>query len=423
MVVEIISVGTELLLGNIVNTNAAFLSEQCAILGLSCFHQEVVGDNKKRLSEVIGTAVSRSDVVILGGGLGPTQDDLTKECAAEVLGMPLVEDANTHNRIKEYLEKRGYPITENNWKQAWVPVGCKIVDNENGTAPGIIMEKEGKHVILLPGPPNELIPMFYQDIRPYLDALTPGTIYSRTVKLCGIGESMAEEMVRDLIDEQTNPTIATYAKTGEVHLRVTASAEDEKAAKALVKPMVKELKERFGNAIYTTDSEVTLEKAVMDSLMAQNMTICTAESCTAGLLAARLTNVAGASDVIKCGYITYSNKAKRRMLGIKKTLLDTVGPYSKECAKAMAKNAAVESGADVAVSVTGIAGPDGGTEETPVGTVFIGCSVKGEVTVKEYHFGGNRAKIREQAVAYALIQVRECLLQYNSEVMFGKKEK
>ena len=423
MVVELISVGTEILLGNIVNTNAAYLSEKCAELGLSCYYQDVVGDNEERLQETIRTALSRADILLISGGLGPTQDDLTKEAAAGVMGKPLYLHEESKASIQQFFEERGLEITDNNWKQAMMPEGCIVVDNPNGTAPGVIMAENGKHVVLMPGPPNEMIPMFENSIIPYLNKLQSGVIYSQTVKICGVGESKAETMVKDLIEGQTNPTIATYAKTGEVHLRVTAGAEDEKAAKKLVKPIVKELKSRFGSHIYTTDNDVTLEKAVVDLLFANKLTITTVESCTGGLLSARLINVPGVSEVFKSGYVTYSNKAKRRLLGVKKNLLEKRGAVSKEVARDMAKGAALVSKSDVTVSITGIAGPDGGTEEKPVGLVYIGCNVRGKITVKEYHFSGDRAKIRENTVSAALTLLRECVLQYYSEVTFGGKEK
>lgn len=423
MTVEIIAVGTEILLGNIVNTNAAYLAEKCAGLGLSCYHQDVVGDNEERLCETIRLALSRSDILLLTGGLGPTQDDLTKEAAAKVMGKSLYLHEASRDAIKLFFEKRGLEITGNNWKQAMVPEGCIVVENPNGTAPGIIMAENGKHVILMPGPPNELVPMFETSIIPYLSKLQSCVIFSQTVKICGVGESKLETMVKDLIEKQTNPTIATYAKTGEVHLRVTARAENEKEAKKLVKPVVKELKGRFGSNIYTTDDAVTLEKSVVDLLLANHLTICTVESCTGGLLAARLINVPGVSEVFKAGYITYSNKAKRRLLGVKKNLLIKHGAVSEQVAKEMARGAALASKADVTFSVTGIAGPSGGTEEKPVGLVYMGCNVCGRVTVKKCQFSGNRAKIRENTVAAALSLMRECILQYYSEVTFGGKEK
>lgn len=422
MIVELISVGTEILLGNIVNTNAAYLSEKCAALGLSCYYQDVVGDNEERLCETIKTALSRADILLLSGGLGPTQDDLTKEVAARVMGKPLYLHEESKAAIQAFFEKRGLEITDNNWKQAMMPEGCIVVDNPNGTAPGVIMAENGKHVILMPGPPNEMIPMFETSIIPYLSRLQSGVIFSQTVKVCGVGESKVETMVKDLIEGQTNPTIATYAKTGEVHLRVTARADDEKEARKLVKPVVKDLKARFGGHIYTTDNEVTLEKAIVDLLLANKLTISTVESCTGGLLAARLINVPGVSEVFKSGYITYSNKAKRRLLGIKKNTLLKHGAVSKEIAREMVKGAALISKADVTVSVTGIAGPDGGSEEKPVGLVYIGCNVCGRITVKEYHFSGDRSKIRENTVSAALSLMRECILQYYSEVTFGGKK-
>ena len=372
MTVELISVGTELLLGNIVNTNAAYLAEKCADLGLSCFYQSVVG----------------------------------------VMHEP------SKKRIEEYFTSRNMELTENNWKQAMMPEGAIAVNNENGTAPGVIIEDGEKKVILLPGPPNEMIPMFEKSIMPYLEGSDPEVIYSQTVKICGVGESKAETLIKDMIDSQSNPTIATYAKNCEVHLRVTAKAAGEKEAKKLVTPVVKELKNRFGPCIYTTNADITLEKAVVDLLIANKLTVSTVESCTGGMLAARLINVSGVSDVYKSGYITYSNKAKRRILGIKKGLLEKKGAVSEEVAKEMAKGAAAISRAEVAVSITGIAGPGGGTEEKPVGLVYIACSVCGKIKVRKYNFRGNRAKIRETAVSSALILMRQCVLEYYSEVAF-----
>ncbi len=423
MTVEIISVGTEILLGNIVNTNAAYLSEKCAGLGLSCYYQDVVGDNEERLFETIKLAWSRADILLLSGGLGPTQDDLTKEVAAKVLGKTLYLHEETKEAIRKFFEERKIEITENNWKQAMVPEGCIVLDNPNGTAPGIIMAQDNKHVVLMPGPPNEMIPMFETAVMPYLSKLQSCVIYSQTVKICGVGESKAESMVADLIEAQTNPTIATYAKTGEVHLRVTARAEDEKEAKKLIKPMIKDLKGRFGNHVYTTDDEVTLEKAVVDLLAANDLTACTVESCTGGMLSARLINVPGVSDVFKSGYVTYSNKSKRRLLGIKKNILVKYGAVSEQIAREMARSAAALAKTDVCISTTGIAGPDGGSPEKPVGLVYIGCNVCGKITVKECHFSGSRSKIRESAVSAALSLMRECILAHYSEVTFGGKEK
>ena len=411
MVVELICVGTELLLGNIVNTNAAYLSEKCALLGLSMYHQSVVGDNAERLKESLETALNRSDVVILSGGLGPTQDDLTKETAAEVMGIPLKEDPHSRERIEEYFKNSQYKvITDNNWKQALVPEGAIVLDNENGTAPGIIMEKNGKSVILLPGPPGELIPMFEGKVYDYLNKLQPEIIYSTMVRICGLGESFVENEIRDLIDNQTNPTIATYAKIGQVDLRVTAKAASEKEAAKLAKPMLKELVKRFGDHIYTMDEHKSLEEVIVHFLKERSLTLTTGESCTGGMIAARITDVPGASEVFKQGLVTYSNRAKRKLLDVKKTTLKEYGAVSEKTAKEMAKNGAFITGSDACVSVTGTAGPTGGTEEKPVGLVYIGCCYNNKTVVKEFHFKGERQKIREQATANALILLRECIL-------------
>ena len=411
MVVELICVGTELLLGNIVNTNAAYLSEKCALLGLSMYHQSVVGDNAERLKESLETALNRSDVVILSGGLGPTQDDLTKETAAEVMGIPLKEDPHSRERIEEYFKNSQYKvITDNNWKQALVPEGAIVLDNENGTAPGIIMEKNGKSVILLPGPPGELIPMFEEKVYDYLNKLQPEIIYSTMVRICGLGESFVENEIRDLIDNQTNPTIATYAKIGQVDLRVTAKATSEKEAAKLAKPMLKELVKRFGDHIYTMDEHKSLEEVIVHFLKERSLMLTTAESCTGGMIAARITDVPGASEVFKQGLVTYSNRAKRKLLDVKKTTLKEYGAVSEKTAKEMAKNGAFITGSDACVSVTGTAGPTGGTEEKPVGLVYIGCCYNNKTVVKEFHFKGERQKIREQATANALILLRECIL-------------
>ena len=411
MVVELISVGTELLLGNIVNTNTQFLAEKCALLGLSMYHQVVVGDNRERLAEVIRTALKRSDVIILTGGLGPTEDDLTKEVCAEVMGFPLEEDAHTRERLEQYFKNSIYKeIPENNWKQAIIPVGAIVLDNGNGTAPGLILEKYGKSAILLPGPPSELYPLFMNQVFPYLQKMQPEVIRSQMIKVCGMGESQVEDKILDLIDKQGNPTIATYAKTGEVHIRVTAKAADEEEAKKLVKPVVKEIKSRLGDYVYTTREDETLEMAVVKLLQKYELTVTTAESCTGGLLAGRIVNVPGASEVFNEGFITYSNKAKRRNLDVSKSTLKKYGAVSEQTAKEMATGGVFATDSDACVAVTGIAGPDGGTEEKPVGLVYIATYMKDKVNVEKYQFKGNRAKIREQAVVKGLDLLRRSIL-------------
>ena len=416
---EFIFVGTEILLGNILNTNAQFLSEQCAALGVSCYYQTVVGDNKERIREAFLNARERSDIVILSGGLGPTEDDLTKETVAEALEIPLVKDKRAMDEIREFFAKRGFEMPAINEKQAFVPEGSIVMYNENGTAPGVIVEKDGKAAILLPGPGVELMPMFETYVKPYLLDKSEWVIVSKTVKMCGIGESAVDEKIRDLTENSSNPTVAPYAKIGEVHIRITAKAPTEKEASKMIKPVVRELKNRFGSYIYTTDTDVTLEKACVDLLISNKLTVSTVESCTGGLVAGRLINVPGVSEVLKLCYVTYSNKAKRKVLGIKKGVLEKHTAVSREVCEEMLKGVGMINKADVVISVTGLAGPDGGTEAIPVGTVFIGCSVKGKITVEKYQFSGSRAKIRESAVAYSLILLRRCVLEYFSEVTFS----
>lgn len=412
MVVEIICVGTEILMGNIVNTNAAYLAAKCAGLGLSCYYQSVVGDNEGRLYEAVKIAYERADVVILSGGLGPTQDDLTKETAAKVLGKELYMHEPSKEAIIRYMGRRGLQITENNWKQAMVPEGCIVVDNPNGTAPGIIMEENNTHVILLPGPPGELIPMFETSIVPYLKKLTPDVLYSVMVKICGVGESIAEDRIKDIISSQTNPTIATYAKTGEVHLRVTAKAESEDLAKELTVPMVEELKKRFGNAVFTTEEAVSLEESIIKIMKDKKLTLGVAESCSGGMLSTRLISVPGVSEVYKAGLVTYSNEAKHALIHVSNDTLEKYGAVSEETAREMVLGTLDTAEADFAVAITGIAGPDGGTEEKPVGLVYIACGCKEDIVVKKCLFNGNREKIRQSSTANALIMLREAVLQH-----------
>ncbi len=413
MVVELISVGTELLMGNIVNTNAAYLSEKCVQLGLSVYHEITVGDNKGRLMDVIRTAAERADILILSGGLGPTQDDLTKEAVAEVFHKKLLEDAHTRKRIQEYFKHREdiSVIPENNWKQAEIMEGSRVLDNDNGTAPGLIVENDrGVKAVLLPGPPNELVPMFEQQVLPYLRELCPYSIYSVMVKVCGIGESAVEMQLLDLIEEQENPTIATYAKTGEVHIRVSARAQSEEKARELMKPVLTKIMRKLSGHIYSMDEKETLEESVVALLKKYDLTLAAAESLTGGMFSARIVNVPGASDVLKGSFVTYTNKAKRKMVGVKKSTLYKHTAVSKETAEEMAKGAAAELGADVAVAMTGVAGPDRDEEGKPVGLVYIACLAKGKVAVKKYQFQGNRQKIRENTVVAALNLVRKCVV-------------
>ncbi len=413
MTVELISVGTEILLGNIVNTNANYLSQKCAELGFSLYYQIAVGDNETRVCDVIKTSISRSDIVILTGGLGPTQDDMTKEAVAKVFGLELLMDEASRERIDDYFKFRYKDtpaiVTENNWKQALKIEGSIVVDNDNGTAPGYIVEQGEKAIILLPGPPSEMIPMFETHILPYLQKKQNKVFVSSMVKICGVGESKAETDIIDLIEGQTNPTIAPYAKSGEVHFRVTAAADNEAEARQMIEPVVKELYTRFGDNIYTIEENETLEDAVVKLLKQNHMTLATAESCTGGLLTGRLVNVSGVSEFLREGFITYSNDAKMKYLNVKPETLKEFGAVSSQTAEEMVLGAARASGASAALAVTGIAGPEGGTQEKPVGLVYIACLSNDEVTVKEYRLKGNRQKVREISVIYALDLLRRSL--------------
>ena len=411
MTVELISVGTEILLGNIVNTNAAWLSEQCARLGLSCYYQSVVGDNAVRLKEQIQQALNRSDIVILTGGLGPTTDDLTKETAAQLMGKGLVMDMHSLERVEAYFKARRIEMTENNKKQALCPEGAMVLDNDNGTAPGLILEENGKRMILLPGPPNELHPLFEQQVKPYLQKLSPEIFYSRTVKLCGIGESKAAAMIQDMIDAQTNPTIAPYAKTGEVELRLTAKAENTEKAEAMLMPLEKAVRDALGDAVYAEGEDGNLQKTVVSMLLSRGLTLATAESCTGGLIAKKITEVAGASACFQTGFVTYANETKEKLLGVSHDMLKEYGAVSEQTALAMSLGARKRSGSDIGVGVTGIAGPGGGTEEKPVGLVYISISAKDFHQSYRLLLTGGRDMVRERAAMHVLDMVRRYLLE------------
>lgn len=385
---EILCVGTELLLGEIVNTNASYLSLRLAELGISVYHQSVVGDNPKRLSEELSASLSRADLVILTGGLGPTADDLTKETAAELFGLSLVEDEKALNDIKAFFSRTGRTMTENNAKQALVPDGCHILYNDWGTAPGMAIEGkegselEGKTAILLPGPPREMKNMFEARVKPYLAARSGRVIVSKNLHLIGIGESAAESILRPLIDKCENPTLAPYAKDGEVRFRITALAESEAEGASMCDSLAEKVRaSEVGKYVYGTDVG-SMENAVVMALAADGETVATAESCTGGLIAKRLTDLAGVSAVFLGGAVTYANEAKMKMIGVSRESLEAYGAVSEQVAAEMARGVREALGSDFGISTTGIAGPGGGTPEKPVGTVYIavdspyGCRVK-----------------------------------------------
>lgn len=353
MRVELVSVGTEILLGDIVNTNAHYLSKRLAELGVSVTHQVTVGDNAERLKDALGQALSRSDMVIATGGLGPTPDDLTKEACAEFFGIPLVPDRESLEEIENYFAAKGLAMPECNKKQAMLPESCCVMKNENGTAPGCIMEKDGKYIAVLPGPPGEMKPMFENSLLPFLKRFSSGTIKSRSVRIFGVGESAMSERVSDLLGGE-NPTVAPYAKSGESLLRVTAKAESEEEAEKLLLPVVEDIKNRFGDSVYGVDCE-SIEQAVINLLIEKGIKVASAESCTAGLISKRLTDISGASEAFPGGVVSYSNDVKQGLLGVNKEHLMKYGAVSPVVAAEMALGAVKATGADAAVSVTGIA--------------------------------------------------------------------
>lgn len=406
---EIITVGTELLLGDILNSNSQFLSRELAAYGIELLYQSTVGDNTARLKRVLALALERSDLVLITGGLGPTPDDLTRETVCETLGLPLVLHEESWKRIQEYFASTGREMTENNQKQAMLPEGCTVFPNDYGTAPGCAIERDGHVVILLPGPPKELVPMFQTYVAPYLSAFSGGTIFSQTIGVFGIPESTVAERLADLLSG-ANPTVAPYAKDGEVTLRVTAQAENVEAARALCAPVVEEIRSRLGANVYGVNSG-SLQKAVVDLLREKGKKIATAESCTAGMLSGRLTEVAGASAVFECGVAAYSKEIKHQVLGVSEELLEKYGAVSPEVASAMAVGARRVGQADLGVGITGVAGPDT-SEGKPVGTVYIALADEKRTWVKKIvagHSTQDREYVRFVATSHALDLVRRYL--------------
>ena len=411
MKAEIIAVGTEILLGDIVNTNAQFISKELASIGIDVFRQEVIGDNEDRLFEMLDEALKRSDIVITTGGLGPTGDDLTKETACKYFGMNLVLHQKSLEELKKYFARLNKEITESNMKQVYFPKESIVLPNPNGTAPGAILEKDNKFIIILPGPPKEMKPMFLNHVKKFLSAKGNGMIVSKVIRILGIGESFAAEKLKDLIDGSINPTIAPYAKDEDVIFRITAKADTEEEGFKLIEPVKNQVIERFGSDYYADDEE-TIEQVVGKMLVEKKLKIATAESCTGGMIASRLISYPGISEVFLEGAVTYSNEAKVRTLNVKQETLDEFGAVSQETAKEMAEGIANRAGADISVVTTGIAGPGGGTEDKPVGLVYIGVFFKGKVSTYRYVFNGDRNKVRLRATITALDLVRRKLREY-----------
>ncbi len=408
MIAELISVGTELLMGQVLNTDAQFMAQELAPLGVNVYHQVTVGDNPGRLKETLALALSRADVAILSGGLGPTGDDLTKETVAEAFGLELAYNEQAKKTLEERFAAMGREMTPNNLKQAKFPLGSIILPNPNGTAPGCIVEGNGKAAILLPGPPRELFPMFRASVMPYLEQRAGHRLYSRELRIFGKGESTVEYELKDLMDAQDNPTIAPYAKTGEVTLRVTARCQDEAQGKALVEPMIQEIVNRFGDIVYSTEGK-ELPQLCIALLQQGGKTLAVAESCTGGMVASALVDVPGCSECLMEGAVTYSDAAKVRRLGVSAATLRSQGAVSRDCAKEMAQGMRRTSGADFALATTGIAGPGGGSEKKPVGLVYVALAGENGVAVKELHLTGDRTRIRHITMLHVLDMLRRSL--------------
>ena len=396
-VCEILSVGTEILLGDILNTNSKYLSTELAKLGISVLRHTTVGDNADRLAAALGTALERSDIVIATGGLGPTADDITRDVCCSVMGFELEFNQGIADKIKAYFESKSIDMPESNLRQAYVPKGGVFFENNNGTAPGLGKKQNGKCVVILPGPPYEMAPMYQESVVPYLAEYADGIIVSHTIRTMGIGESAMAETVADFL-ENANPTVAPYAKKGEALLRVTAKAASKSEAEALCAPVINEIKQKLGSFVYGIDSE-SIEERVVELLKKNNLTIATAESCTAGYIPKRITDIAGASSVFEFGAITYSNEMKEKILGVKPGTLAAHGAVSEETATEMAAGIRRVSGADIGISVTGIAGPGSDGTSKPVGLCYIAINTEDYQYCEKIETGKNNREYNRYVTA------------------------
>lgn len=408
---EILSVGTELLLGQIVNTNAQEISRLLSELGFSVYYTTVVGDNPERLKEALAIAAKRADGVITTGGLGPTGDDLTKETIAEYCGLPCVMHEESRKKLVNYFESRGLYMPQNNLKQAEMPEGCIVLDNDNGTAPGAIVETEKNVFIMLPGPPREMRAMLWDKVKPYLQKKADCVIHSKSLRVFGKGESAIDEALADLMQHAANPTLAPYAKTGEVELRLTAKARTVEEAEKMLGPLEEQVRNVLGDCVYAEGERANLQTTVVELLNQKGLTLATAESCTGGLISKKITEVAGSSACFHCGMVTYSNDQKERLLGVKSETLAAHGAVSEETALEMSQGAKERAGADIGIGVTGIAGPGGGSAEKPVGLVYISICTDSLHRAYRLNLTGNRDVIRERASLHVLDMIRRCVLE------------
>ncbi len=412
MICEILSVGTELLMGQVANTDAQYLSRRLSELGVMVFRHTTVGDNPARVKEALNTALSRSDLVITTGGLGPTEDDLTKEMVAEHFELKMELHQPSMDALVERMRRihPDRPLAQNNLKQAWFPTGSTVMPNRRGTAPGCIVERDDKAVAVLPGPPRELKDMFEQQLEPWLLKRREMNLTSRFFRVFGVGESNVETILLDLFHSQ-NPTLALYCGAGEVTARLTASGAPGEDLSPLLDPVEAEILKRLGDSVYAEGRDKTMEGTVLELLLKRGETVALAESCTGGKLAAMLTDSPGASGAFVEGFVTYSNAAKVRSLGVKEETLSAHGAVSEECAKEMAEGAKRLAGATWALSVTGVAGPDGGSEEKPVGTVYIGLSGPDGTSAQRFQFVGDRSWNRTLSCQNALNMLRLKLIR------------
>lgn len=402
---EIISVGTELLLGHVTNTDARDVSEMLSKIGINVLYHTVVGDNPVRIENCVNIAKERADIIITTGGLGPTCDDLTKVIVAKCFGLELKRDQREHEGLYDYIRK-GRKFTDNNFNQAMLPEGCTVFHNNCGTAPGCAFEKDGKIVLMLPGPPKECRAMLNESALPYLRKLSGSQIVSHTVNVFGIGESTVDDMFADEMNSMINPSMAPYAREGDCFVKLTAKAESEEAAEAMLAPVVERVRERLGQYAYGVDVE-NLEQRVLQLFKEKPMSFAAAESCTGGQIAKRFTDLPGASAFFKGGMVTYTNEAKAKLLGIDPDLIEEKGAVSYEVAKEMAERCREILGADIGLGVTGLAGPDG-DGVNPVGTVFVSMAVEGETFVRRLQLGTQRSRsfIRHISVNHAFDMIR-----------------
>jgi nicotinamide-nucleotide amidase len=407
---EIISVGTEILLGHIINTNASYLSRKLSEIGINLFYQSVVGDNPARLNAALKNALERSDIVITGGGLGPTVDDITIATISEVVSQPLVLNKDIEKSIEIYFKKRHIKMPPYVMRQAYVPKAALAIENPVGTAPGVIIDYRGKVVIALPGPPSELIPIFEDAVIPYLKKKyeTHSIIFTRTIRTAEIPESAINKKIKNFLMMKTPLTVGIYARPNEVDVKITAKAENKKKALADIERIEKKISHILGDCVYGFDND-TLEEVVGKELIRKRMSLSIAESCTGGLISNRITNISGSSKYFDNGIVTYSNESKIRDLGVDKKLIERYGAVSRPVAIAMAKGMLKKSGSDVALAVTGIAGPTGGTKNKPVGLVYIALAHMKKTHCIECHFVGNRADIKHQTATAALDLLRKAL--------------